>query len=185
MKIPSLLMLAAVTISLTGCGESGAITGSQLACLTGTWKQNMTDLQAQYSQLLPPNLTATVKSGSSTFTFNPDHTFVQQINNLSVQTGLNKTAETNRAMDMNMVITMNGSITGQYNADTDGTVYFDNINSSGLTSNASLNGQPMMNNQSMGLLPNVRTNVSDTCAGTDLTLNYLINGKTISLHLSR
>ncbi len=190
MKLQALVTLSVLAVSLTGCGETGGIvatTGQNLACLSGTWQQSMTDLQNQYNQLMPETIHATVVSGTSTFTFNADHTFSQQLNNVKVQSNIaGNGLDPSIGNNMTMEIGMNGTVTGQYNTDATGALFFENMNAQNLVSSTSMNGQPMMNNQSMGMLPTgTRSTVAATCAGSDMTLNYIIGSKTVALHLSR
>lgn len=189
MKPQALVTLTVLVSTLSGCGTASPLTatnGTQLACLTGTWNQTMSDLQNQYDQVIPATLKATVKSGSTAFTFNADNTFVQQINNVKVESAVTGPGlDPEVAENLTMAINMNGSIKGQYSADASNNIYFDNMDASNLTSSTTMNGEPMMNSQSMGMMPGARTNVSATCSGNQLTLNYHVAEKVIALHLSR
>jgi hypothetical protein len=188
MKLSALVTLSVLTAALTGCGQSSIsmTNGTQLACLTGTWNQTTADLQNQYDQIIPANIKATVSSGTTAFTFNADNTFVQQISNVKVQSSVaGPGLDPEVAKNLTMEISMNGSINGQYSADATNTIYLDNIDASKLTSSTTMNGEPMMNSQSMGMMPGARTQISATCSGNQLTLNYHVAERVIALHLSR
>lgn len=190
MKIPALVTLTVLTATLAGCGEGASsismTNGTQLACLNGTWNQTTADLQNQYNQIIPANIKATVKSGTTTFTFNSNNTFIQQINDVKVESSVaGEGLDPETAMNLTMGVNMNGSIKGQYSADANNNIYFDNLDASNLTSSTTMNGEPMMNSQSIGMMPSTRTNVSATCSGNQLTLNYHVAEKVIALHLSR
>lgn len=188
MKIPALVSLTVCAVILSGCGQQSIsmTNGTQLTCLTGTWNQTTADLQNQYNQIIPANIKATVTSGTTAFTFNTDNTFVQQINNVKVASSVaGPGLDPEVAMNLTMEVSMNGSIKGQYSADANNNIYFDNIDATNLTSSTTMNGEPMMNSQNMGMMPGTRTNVSATCSGTQLTLNYHVAERVIALHLSR
>lgn len=157
-----------------------------IACLNGKWHQDAVEIAAQYSQALPSMDLGVSLDARIEFEFFPEGAFTETVTGLSVYRNIPNVLADN-GMDSTEV-KISGLAKGNFHKDeTDGKIYFTNIDAHGVVSSMLNNGRLLMPEgpTDVSMMPGVPpTGVTARCDSQSIVMSFALStGRAITVVL--